>query len=66
MLSLGLAREEYITIGDNIVIKLRAVEGKRAYLGIEAPKELSIVRGTLLERAGRERPACVDAAPERK
>jgi len=66
MLCLGLAQEEYLTIGDNIVIKLSAVEGKRAYLSIEAPREVPIVRGTLLERGGRGRPACVGAAPRRK
>ncbi len=66
MLHLNLCQEEYFTINGNITIKVRAVEGKRAYLSIDAPREVPIVRGTLLERGGEKRPACVDAVPPRK
>jgi len=62
MLHLNLAEEEYLTINGNITVKVRAVEGKRACLSIDAPREVPVVRGALLERTGGKRPPCVDAA----
>lgn len=66
MLCLGFVQGEYVTIGSEIVVKVQSVEGKRAFLSIEAPKDLSIVRGTVLERNGGVRPSCVDMAFRRK
>ncbi len=60
MLHLHLKQEEYFTIGDDITVKVKSVEGKQTYLVIDAPREIPIVRGTVLERCGGRRPACLD------
>ena len=56
MLKLSLSKGEYLTIGDNVVVQLYRSEGGRAYLAINAPREVSIVRGAVLEREGGQRP----------
>ncbi len=63
MLSLGLKQGEYLTIGDNVVVQLDRITGDRCKLVIEAPREIPVVRGAVLERAGVERPGCVFDAP---
>jgi len=63
MLSLGLKQGEYLTIGDNVVVQLDRITGDRCKLVIEAPRQIPVVRGTVLERAGVERPGCVFDAP---
>ena len=59
MLMLQLKTGEYITIGENVVIQVNEVSSGRCKLMIEAPRDIPIVRGELLERAGQERPECV-------
>ncbi|MCI8478418.1 MAG: carbon storage regulator [Oscillospiraceae bacterium] len=59
MLCLNLKPGEYMTIGENVVIQLDRIEGDRSRLMIQAPKEISIVRGEVLERTGGKRPDCV-------
>ncbi len=59
MLFLQLKTGEYMTIGDNVVVQLNEVSGNRCKLMIEAPREVPVMRGELLERAGAERPECV-------
>jgi len=49
MLILSRKTGEEILISDNIVVKIIAIEGKRVRLGIEAARDVSIVRGELLE-----------------
>jgi len=66
MLNLNLCEQEYLTINGNIVIKVRAVGGRYTSLSIDAPKEIPILRGKVLERGGGTRPACVDAPPRKK
>lgn len=66
MLHLNLREGEYITINDNVTIKIRSVEGKYAYLSIDAPREIPVVRGKVLERMGNKRPSWVDTLPARK
>ena len=56
MLKLTLLPEEYLTIDDKIVVQLIRVAGGRADVAIEAPRELPVVRGTVLERTGGRRP----------
>lgn len=53
MLTLGRKEDEYIMIGDDIMIKLVKGEGT-IRIGIEAPKDLPIVRGELYEEQQRE------------
>ncbi len=63
MLSLGLKQGEYLTIGDNVVVQLDRITGDRCKLVIQAPRQIPVVRGTVLEREGGERPGCVFDAP---
>lgn len=59
MLLLQLKTGDYMTIGDNVVVQLNDISGSRCKLMIEAPREIPVMRGELLERAGAERPECV-------
>jgi len=63
MLCLALAPGEYMTIGDNVVVQMEKIAGDRCRLAVHAPREVPIVRGTVLERTGGERPGCVFDAP---
>ena len=49
MLVLSRKVDESIVIGDNITIKVISVEKGVVKLGIDAPKNVSIVRNELLE-----------------
>ena len=66
MLKLALIPNEYITINGDIIVQLSRVAGGRAYLTVEADRGIPIVRGTLLERQGEARPACLTPPPEKK
>ena len=66
MLKLSLLPDEYVVIGDGVVIQVQRVSGGRADVGIQAPKEQAIVRGTVLEKNGGQRPACLAPPPKRK
>lgn len=63
MLSLTLATGEYLTIGDQVVIQIDRVAGDHCKLTIQAPREVPVVRGEVLERNGGERPECVFDSP---
>ena len=63
MLCLNLTPGEYMTIGGNVVVQLDRVSGSRCKLIVDAPKEVSILRGEVLERAGGQRPDCVFDGP---
>ena len=63
MLCLNLTPGEYMTIGENVVIQLDRISGDRCKLMVEAPREILILRGEVLERTGGERPACVFDGP---
>ncbi len=49
MLVLARKTDESIVIGDNIVVKIISVENGVVKLGIDAPKEISIIRNELIE-----------------
>lgn len=49
MLVLARKVDESIVIGDNIVVKVVSVENGVVKLGIDAPKEISIIRNELIE-----------------
>ena len=65
MLKISLTPGEYLTIGDNIVIQLYRSEGGRSYLAIDAPREIPIVRGAVLEREGGQRPEHLAEVPKK-
>ena len=57
MLSLQLRDGDYLTIGEDIVIKVSC--NSTIKLSVQAPREIPIMRGELLERSGAQRPECV-------
>ncbi len=59
MLCLSLLPGEYLTIGDNVVLQYDHTVGERCKLILNAPREIPIVRGKVLERNGAQRPDCV-------
>ena len=63
MLKLALAPGEYMTIGGQVVVQLENIAGSRCRLAVQAPREVSILRGEVLERNGGERPGCVTDTP---
>ena len=63
MLSLNLNQGEYLTIGESVVVQLDRISGDRCKLLIQAPREVSVLRGRVLERDGGQRPDCVFDAP---
>ena len=65
MLSLQLRTGDYMTIGDKVVVQLNHITGDRCKLMVEAPKDMTILRGEVLERTGGERPECVFDGPHR-
>lgn len=63
MLCLNLSPGEYLTIGENIVVQIDRISGDGCKLMIQAPKEISVLRGEVLERNGGQRPSCVFDGP---
>lgn len=59
MLVISRKVSESIRIGDNIEIILSEINGDRAKICINAPKEIPIVRGELLETKDLNREASV-------
>ena len=57
MLSLQLKDGEYLTIGEDIVIQVFTNSTIR--VAVQAPREMTVLRGEVLERNGEERPDCV-------
>ena len=57
MLVLTRKLMESFYIGDDICVTVVRMEGGQVRLGIEAPREIPIVRGELVERA-KTRAAC--------
>lgn len=66
MLKLTLLPEEYLTIGSRIVVQVARVAGGRADVAVEAPRDMPIMRGAVLERNGGKRPACLAPPSGRK
>ena len=49
MLVLARKTDESIVIGENIVVKVISIENGVVKLGIDAPKEIAIIRNELIE-----------------
>ena len=54
-----------MTIGEEVVVQLDHISGDRCKLMVEAPRDMTILRGEVLERTGGERPECVLDGPHR-
>ena len=50
MLVLTRKPEETIQIGENILLRVVKVKGNKVQLGIEAPKDVTVIRSELLEK----------------
>lgn len=59
MLSLRLLPGEYMTIGSNVVVQYDRTSGEHCKLLVNAPRDVPVVRGEVLERSGETRPDCV-------
>ena len=51
MLRLTLSTEEYLTLGDDIKIVFLGGTGNHLRIMIDAPKEVNIARGSVIEKA---------------
>ena len=54
MLVLTRRAEEKIKIGDNIVVSILGIEGGNVKIGIDAPKEITILRMEIFEQIQKE------------
>ncbi len=54
MLILTRKAEEKIKIGDNIVVSVLGIEGGSVKIGIDAPKEITILRMEIFEQIQKE------------
>lgn len=63
MLCLSLLPGEYVTIGQDVVLQYDRTVGERCRLAFQAPRDVPILRGEVLERDGGERPGCLFDKP---
>ena len=65
MLVLSRKEGERLVIGDNVVVTVNRISGNRITLGIEAPRDVRIVRGELepLAEKNGQMPVTFDADP---
>lgn len=64
MLCISMKAGEYFTVGGSTVIQYDRLSGERVHLTINAPREVPVLRGEVLERNGGQRPDCVmDTSP---
>ncbi len=59
MLCISMKAGDYFTVGDDTVIQFDRLTGDRVHLIVNAPREVPILRGEVLERQGGSRPDCV-------
>lgn len=59
MLCISMKAGDYFTVGSSTVVQFERLNGERIHLTINAPREVPILRGDVLERGGNSRPACV-------
>ena len=62
MLRISMKIGQYFTVGSDTVVQFDNLTGERVHLTINAPREVPILRGEVLERNGIPRPDCVTGA----
>ena len=65
MLVLTRRTEESVVIGGNIVITVLGVEGEKVKLGIDAPREVTILRSELLDAIAQQNRLAEKRLPSR-
>ena len=50
MLCITMRKGDYFKIGENITVRFDHLNSERVHLSIDAPKEVPILRGKVLER----------------
>lgn len=63
MLVLTRKLGEKVVIGDDIVVSVVKLDGKRVRLGIDAPSDIRVIRGEAVDRPARSRILIVDDNP---
>jgi carbon storage regulator len=66
MLILSRSVGEYISINQDITVRIVAVNGNHVRLGIEAPKDVSVHRAEVYERIRQQQGAAVSIHTARK
>jgi len=56
MLVLGRKKNQTLVIADSIVLRVTQIRGNRVTIGIEAPRDVTILRGELFPRDESEQP----------
>ena len=56
MLALQLKSGDYLTIGENIAVQVFQQPGSSFRVEVKAPREIPILRGSVRERTGADRP----------
>jgi carbon storage regulator len=66
MLVLTRREGEWISVGENIVVRVLSVKGDHVQIGVEAPREIAVHRGEIREQilAEMEAARASAAAPE--
>lgn len=64
MLVLARKADESIIIGDNIVVKVISIDNGVVKLGIDAPREISIVRNELIQEIKKSNIAAAKSVDE--
>ena len=59
MLCISMKAGDYFTVGGSTVIQFNRLQGDRVHLVVNAPREVPVLRGEVLERGGGQRLACV-------
>lgn len=65
LLILSRKKQESILIGKNIIIKILEVEGDRVKIGIEAPKDMKVLRKELYEDIREENKQAMNASKDK-
>lgn len=55
MLVLSRKEQQVIHIGENVVVRIFAIEGRTVRIGIEAPADVVVLRGEVKQRKQEDR-----------